>query len=127
MVANGCAKSKAFEAVGAVAGAAAGACTPTTIGLARYVTFSPASSAAAVFTEVNTFAYSPQRQMLPDRPSAICASVGFGTAARSATVDMMKPRVQMPHWNPPFNQNERCTGWSPSMPGAFARPATVVI
>ena len=53
-------------------------------------------------------------------------SVGRGFAARSATVDMMNPRVQMPHWNPPSSQNARWIGCKPAMPGPVASPATVL-
>src|SRR6266542_7110595 len=111
----------------AVGAASATPATPTTTGVARCVTLSPRISAAAVLTAVKILAYSPHRQMLPDRPSAICAVVGFGTAPSSWTVDMMNPRVQMPHWNPPSSQNARCTGCRPATPGPVGRPATVAI
>ena len=65
--------------------------------------------------------------MFPESASEIWAVSGFGFAVRSAKVDMMKPRVQIPHWKPPSSQYARWIGWSPATPGPVARLATVLI
>src|SRR3979409_2227280 len=127
MVPIGVANWNSLDTPAAFGAASAVPATPTTTGDARCVTLSPRISAAAVLTAVKSFAYSPHRQMLPARPSAIWAVVGFGIAPRSWTVDIMNPRVQMPHWNPPSSQNARWIGCSPATPGPVARPATVAI
>src|SRR6266508_1903226 len=127
IVPSGVSNVNSFEVPATAAGVVVAPAASTTMGLARYVTFSPRISAAAWFTAVNIFWYSPQRQMFPARASVICGVVGLGTARSSATVDMMNPRVQMPHWNPPSSQNARCTGCSPATPGPFASEATVSI
>src|SRR5437773_11173779 len=127
MVPIGVANWNSFETPAAPGAVSVTPAVPTTTGDARCVTFSPRISAAAVLTAVKIFAYSPHRQMLPARPSAISAVVGFGVAPSSWTVDMMNPRVQMPHWNPPSSQNARWIGCSPATPGPVARPATVAI
>src|SRR6267378_5900845 len=99
MVPIGFSNWNSFETPAAVGDASTTPVALTTTGNARCVTFSPRISAAAVLTAVKILAYSPHRQMLPDRPSAIWAVVGFGFAPGSWTVDMMNPRVQMPQWN----------------------------
>ena len=58
------------------------------------------------------FGYAPQRQRFPATARRTSSSVGAGVSRNKATIDMIWPGVQKPHWNASASMKARCTGWS---------------
>src|SRR5256886_15724535 len=81
--------------------------------LLRFPAFTPAET---------MFGYAPQRQRFPATARRTSSSVGAGVSRRRATIDMIWPGVQKPHWNASASMNARCTGWSSP---SFASPSIV--
>src|SRR5713101_8127892 len=68
------------------------------------------------------FGYAPQRQRLPATARRTSSSVGAAFSRSSATIDMIWPGVQKPHWNASASMKARWTGCSSP---SFAIPSMV--
>jgi len=68
------------------------------------------------------FGYAPQRQRLPATARRTSSSVGAEFSRRRATIDMICPGVQKPHWNASASMKARWTGCSSP---SFAIPSIV--
>ena len=68
------------------------------------------------------FGYAPQRQRFPATARRTSSSVGELFSRSRATIDMIWPGVQKPHWNASASMKARWTGCSSP---SFAIPSIV--
>src|SRR5207247_1383482 len=76
----------------------------------------------ALTPALTMFGYAPHRQRFPETARRTSSSVGPALSRTRATIDMIWPGVQKPHWKASASMNARCTGCSSPF---FAMPSMV--